>query len=194
MTSSPNRLATYLTAGLGVGCIAGEADAAITVTLYGTGAQNHTTTPATPFGIDVGLGFDLVSRYVTDSTNAMVAFGTDMIYFTGGTDLIGLEGANWGYGEYFSSGVVNGATLNSSNNFANITFNGADGVYEAVGQFYLDGAGGGYLIAMAINDDGSALTISQGKAAIDAIPEPSGLALLALGAGGLLARRRRNAA
>lgn len=194
MTSSPNRLATYLTAGLGAGCIAGEADAATIVTLYGPGAQSPSTTPAAPLGIDVGSRFDLVSRYVADAFYAVVAFGTSKTYFTNGADLTGLNQADWGYGEYFDSGVANGATFNSSNNFANISFNGADGVYEAVGQFYLDGAGGGYLVAMAINDDGSALTISQGKAAIDAIPEPSGLALLALGAGGLLARRRRNAA
>jgi len=194
MTSSQNRLATYLTAGLGAGCIAGEVDAATIVTLYGPGAQNPSTTPATPLGIDVGSRFDLVSRYLVDTAYAAVAFGTNKTYFTNGADLTGLNQADWGYGEYFDSGVANGATFNSSNNFANISFNGPDGDYEAVGQFYLDGMGGGYLVAMAINDDGSPLTISQGKAAIDAIPEPSGLALLALGAGGLLARRRRNAA
>jgi hypothetical protein len=76
-------------------------------------------------------------------------------------------------------------------------FNGFDDVYEAVGQFFFDAQGGGYLIALAKNDDGSALTISAGKTAIvaasavSAVPEPSsGLGLLALGAAGLLARRR----
>ena len=66
-----------------------------------------------------------------------------------------------------------------------------------MGQFFFDAQGGGYLIALAKNDDGSGLTISAGKTAIEkasavsAVPELSSqLALFALGSAGILTRSR----
>ncbi len=196
----PSKLTSYLTASLGAGCLAGQADAAILVTFYGPGAQNSSSTPATPAGISVGLFYQNIftdEKYygVVDAVDARAAFSNvGLNYFTDGeSDLASLE--TWGYGQYRIDSVPTyGATLDTTFNYANISFDGDDDVYEAVGQFYLDGAGGGYLVALAVNDDGSALSISAGKTAIDAVPEPSALALLALGAGGLITRRQRKAA
>ncbi|GAA5484556.1 PEP-CTERM sorting domain-containing protein [Haloferula sargassicola] len=185
------RLGAYLTAGIGAGCLAGRADAALHVTFYGMGSQNPGSIPPTPEGIAVGLSFYAGNYYAVDSSDAIAAFSTlGMNYFTSGTDLAGFN--SFGYGQYLKeTTVINGATLNSDQNYANISFNGNDGTYEAVAQFFFDGTGNGYLVAMARNDDNAPLSISAGKAAIDAVPEPSGLALLALGAGGLITRRRR---
>lgn len=196
MEKVTHKLAAYLGAGIGAGCLAGQSEAATIVTLYGPGAQNTTTTPATPAGFNIGFGYYPGSRYVAESGAARVAFSTaGNSYFTSGGDLDASTGLNWGFGTYLYEGsAVNGAILNSDQNFANISFDGNDGVYEGVGQFYLTGDGTGYLVALAVNDDATALSISAGVDAIEAVPEPSGLALLALGAGGLMVRRRRKAA
>lgn len=114
--------------------------------------------------------------------------------FSRGADLTATGSSSF-QAKYFQDGSFRLGAQSGSGNYANLQLNGQPG-YEAVGQFYFDGAGGGYLVALASNDDGSALSISAGKAAIDAagvsaVPEPtSHLSLLALGASGLLLRRR----
>lgn len=194
------KLSSYLTAGIAATATFQSGDAATIVTLYGPGARNPSTIPATPAGISIGIygskGFygrvDLSS-----STNSFFLYGTAYSknrYFTDGGDLLNTFSAGRRYGRYRElDSFARGAQAGSAN-YANISFNGDDFIYEAVGQFYFDGAGGGYLIAIARNDDFSALSISAGKAAIDAVPEPSAIALLSLGAGGLMMRRRRKVA
>jgi PEP-CTERM motif len=191
-----HNLAAYLTAGIGAGCLAGQADAATVVTFFGPGAQSSTSSPATPVGFDVGSFNYAGNRYIVDSAAIGAGFSNASgAYFTSGSNLSFAPTDTYGYGQYIKNGVASGgAVLNSDQNFVRLNFNTADSTFEAVGQFYLDGAGGGYLVALARNDDNTELNIAAGKTAIEAIPEPSALALLALGAGGLIARRKRNSA
>ena len=106
--------------------------------------------------------------------------------------------ASFGVDYYFPNyggrygAVIDGATLN----FMALDFTGDDNVRESVAAFVFDGVGGGYIHAIARNDDNSAMSITDGITAITAaaVPESSSLALLALGSVGLAARRRRKAA
>jgi PEP-CTERM motif len=187
------KLGTYLALTAGAGFAATAAYGATTVTFYGAGAKSPSTTPATPVGVDFGNRFG-PSFYVDKAYSTASFFKFASGYFTRGADQAangspGYRGGRYHGGEDFA----NGAQLGDMN-FSNVSFNGSDQVFEAVAQFHFDGTGGGYLIAIAKSTDNSALSISNGKAAIDAVPEPSALGLLALGSAGLLARRRRKLA
>ena len=179
-------LKTYLSAGLAAAAALQSGQAATIVTLYGPGATNPTTIPATPEGLSIVGGlFGFLDSFGASNESYFSSDGS--VTFTSGSNINAVT--NSADGHFYAFDFVFGAQAGSAN-YANISFNGNDGVYEAVGQFFFGDLSGHYLVAIARNDDNSALSISNGKAAIDAVPEPSAIALLSLVAGGLLMRRR----
>ncbi|WP_411826137.1 PEP-CTERM sorting domain-containing protein [Luteolibacter sp. AS25] len=187
-----HQLATYLTLTAGSTTIA---QGAITAFTFAPGTvKSSADSTDVPAGINIGIS----GSYPKDNGRADLSYSSSSYFatygtviFTSGSDInapVGTPGGRYSYnGISKNSAVIDGTTKN----YANISFNGADNIYEAVGEFVFDGVGGGYLSGFAIDSTGAALSISAGKSAIEAIPEPSALSLLALGSAGLLLRRNR---
>ena len=200
----------YLAVTAGVGCASSAANAA--VVFYGN--AGNTNIQADPRGVFIArLTQNTGGSVVGDFRVANLGYVHDGAFATRADAVAWTRGSDLGVsttardGRYGNFGNLDFGAVLGSENYANVSFNGVDGIYEAVAQFYLDGAGGGYLMAIATTNPipnpqdlsavgGPALSISAGKAMIDAaaVPEPTSLGLLALGAMGLATRRQRRKA
>ena len=165
-TNPSRRLASYVSAGV---CLAAtEARADIVVTRYSSPDD---------YPSEISISGGLLDSSFSSSNFGFNNVDSVVTMFTRGSDLSVNLGDPGGFYYSPNSYFVFGAE-GSSANYVSIDF---------------ATPGSGTLVALALDTTGATLSISAGKAAIDAaaVPEPSGLllGLLALGAAGC--RRRR---
>lgn len=194
-----NRLRAYSSTALGTtALLASQSDAATIINVnsstFNTGLSNIGTISRTGTGVPYSNSSIQVtgSFLMTDKMSSTFRRGNDANPAT--FVPASASSVNYAFNNYGGSSAQSNAILNSSDNW--FYFKGPTNQSQQVWlQFKFGGLGdgSGFSIVKAVYPD-SPGQLTNALAASTAVPEPSALALLSLGASGLLVRRRRKTA
>ena len=186
-----SNLTSYLAVTAGVGCAPSVANAAITVQLFGAGQIPATLSGGDTIDIigDPFTASPLYGGYYAVGGNFGLVGGIGSFRSTDSPSTPDSSDTFFEYNYNLPAGSFNLGAQSGSDNFVFLDQNN-DGTYETLLHFTLDGHKGGLLLGAAEESTGADINYGDAVTALS-VPEPSGLALLALGSVGLAVRRKR---